>query len=162
MTMQPKYKDFLTNELPKQLRTLSADQAPNFGLMTAHHMVEHLIYVTKSMMKRMGEPEGEPTKSQLYFRKFVDAGCPFEYRPKEDAKVNDLRTGSIEEAVKILEGATDKLYGLFESNPDHKSYNPMMGEFNLSELELFFYQHGRWHLHQFGLVKEFTPVAAES
>ncbi|MEL7220987.1 MAG: hypothetical protein AAGJ93_06690, partial [Bacteroidota bacterium] len=141
--MQPKYQDFITNELPQKLRTLAAEQPPNFGLMTAHHMVEHLIYVTKSMMKRRGEPEGELTKSQLYFRKFLDAGCPFEYRPREGAKVNDLRTASIEEAIQILEGANEKFYALFASNPEHKSYSDMMGEFNMSELELFNYQHGR-------------------
>lgn len=156
--MQLKYQNFILKELPQKLRTLTADQAPNFGLMTAHHMVEHLIYVTKTMMKRKGEPEAELTKSQLYFRKFVDAGCPFEYRPREGAKVNDLRTGSIAEAIQILEGANEKFYGLFESSPDFKSYNPMMGEFTLDELELFNYQHGRWHCHQFGLIEVFEPA----
>ena len=156
--MTPKYKEFLTLELPTKLATLQANQTPNFGIMTAHHMVEHLVYVTKSLLKRKGEPEAELNKSQVYFRKFIEAGAPFQYRPKEGATVNDLRTASMEEAIQILSAATQKLYILFESNPDHKSYNSMMGEFNLTELELFYYQHGRWHLHQFGLIEEFTPV----
>ncbi len=156
--MAPKHKDFLSKELPAKLRTLQGNQAPNFGLMTAHHMVEHLIFTTKSLAKRRGEPEGEPNKSQVYFRKFMDAGCPFEHRPKEDATLNELRTENIEEAIKILEEATEKFYDLFESNPTHKSYNQMTGEFNLAELELFNYQHGRWHLYQFGLIEEFATV----
>jgi len=157
--MKPAYKDFLLTELPAQLRTLSASQAPNFGQMTAHHMVEHLIYVTKSLQKRHGEPEAEPTKSQLYFRNFLEKGCPFEHRPNEGAVLNDLRTESVEAAVLILEKATKKFYHLFETNPNLKSYNPMMGEFNLAEIELFNYQHGRWHLHQFGIIEEFAPLA---
>ena len=156
--MTPKYKDFLTSELLTKLRTLSENQAPNFGIMTAHHMVEHLIYVTKSISRRIGEPEAELNKSQRYFRKFIEAGAPFEHRPKEGDTLNELRTANIEEAVQILETATDEFYKLFESNPDHKSYNPMMGEFNLSELELFNYQHGRWHLYQFGLIEDFAPI----
>lgn len=156
--MAPKYKDFLTKELPAKLSTLPGNQAPNFGLMTAHHMVEHLIYTTKSLSKRRGEPEAELNKSQAYFRKFMDKGCPFEHRPKEDATLNELRTQSIEEAIKILDGAINQFYDLFQSNPNHKSYNQMTGEFNLSELELFNYQHGRWHLYQFGLIEEFTAV----
>jgi len=156
--MKPKFKDFLLKELPLKLRTLPADQAPNFGLMTAHHMVEHLIFVTKSMQKRRGEPEKELNKSQLFFRKFIETGCPFEYKPNEDGSLNDLRTESIEAAVKILETATVKFYDLFESTPNHKSYNAMMGEFNLEELELFNYQHGRWHLHQFGIIEKFAPL----
>ncbi len=160
-TMTPKYKDFLSKELPAKLRTLAGNQAPNFGLMTAQHMVEHLVYVTKSLSKRRGEPEAEMSKSQHYFRKFINAGCPFEHRPKEGASkadLKDLRSASIEEAIQGLEAATVQFYALFESNPAHKSYNPMMGEFNLAELELFNYQHGRWHLHQFGVIEEFSAV----
>ncbi len=156
--MSPTYQSFLTQELPNQLRTLEATQQPNFGIMTAHHMVEHLVYVTKVLSRRKGKPEGEPTKSQRYFRKFIESGCPFEYRPKEGATVNDLRTSTIGEAIQLLEMAIQNYYELFETNPEFKSYNPMMGEFNLSEIELFMYQHGRWHLHQFGLVEVFEAI----
>ena len=157
--MQPKYKSFMVTELIEKLKTLNGDQAPNFGLMTAHHMVEHLIYVTKSMSKRRGEPSGETNKSQQYFRAFLDNGCPFEYRPKEDAKLSDLRSENISQAIEGLEAANADFYSLFESNPDYKSYNEMTGEFNLSELETFNYQHARWHMFQFGLIEEFTPLS---
>ena len=62
--------------------------------------------------------------------------------------------------LRLTDTFSDKehFYSLFESNPDHKSYNAMMGEFNLAELELFNYQHGRWHLHQFGIIEEFAPL----
>ena len=161
--MKPKYKDFLSKELPTMLRQLEGSQAPNFGLMTAQHMVEHLTYVTKTFMKRHGEPEGELTKSQLYFQKFIAKGCPFAYRPKEGVTKDDLsalRSANIEAAIQDLEAATTRFYTLFEESPNHKSYNAMMGEFNMEQLELFAYQHGRWHAHQFGLIEEFTAVAA--
>ncbi len=156
--MEPRYKTFLTQELPSKLKTLKGDQAPNFGLMTAHHMVEHLIFVTKTTMKRHGEPPAELNKSQLYFRKFIDKGAPFEYRPKEGATLNDLRTDGIEVAIGILETAIAKFYDLFDTNPAFKSYNDLMGEFNMEELEFFHYQHYRWHLFQFGLIEEFAAV----
>ena len=159
--MTPKYKDFLTKELPAILRTLPGDQEPNFGLMTAQHAVEHLIYVTKSMSKRRGEPSGELNKSQLYFRKFLAGGCKFEHRPKEGvtkADLSELRSPNMEAAIQGLEAAAAQFYNLWDSNSAHKSYNEMMGEFNMAELELFQYQHGRWHAHQFGLVKEFAAV----
>jgi len=157
--MAPQFKAFVTSELPAQLRTLTATQAPNFGLMTAHHMVEHLVYVTKSLPKRHGEPGGEPNKSQLYFRKFIESGCPFEHRPKPDATLNALRTSSMEEAIQLLEGANERFYTLFDSHPDYTSYNSRMGSFNLAELETFLYQHGRWHLHQFGIIEVFEPLS---
>jgi len=161
--MIPEYKDFLTTELPAMLRTLAGDQEPNFGLMTAQHMVEHLTYVTKVFMKRVGEPEAEMTKSQLYFQKFMAKGCPFQYRPKEGvtkADLNALRSPDMETAIQGLEAATKQFYAHSEENPTFKSYNPMMGEFTTDQLELFAYQHGRWHAHQFGLIEEFGAVAA--
>jgi 2-haloacid dehalogenase len=158
---QPKYKNFLTKDLPQMLRKLTADQAPNFGLMSGQHMVEHLIYTTKSIMKRIGEPEGELTKSQRYFRKFIEKGAPFEHRPKPNltkADLSPLRSPNIEAAIQGLEAAIQKFYDLFDSNPDFISYNPMMGSFNMAELELFNYQHGRWHAYQFGLIEQFDKV----
>lgn len=160
-TMTPKHKDFLTKDLPTMFRNLKGDQEPNFGLMTAQHMVEHLIYVMKSMPKRRGEPAAELNKSQQYFRKFLDKGCPFQYRPKEGvskADLKELRSPDMETAIQGLEAATTQFYELFEATPDHKSYNEMMGEFDMSELELFAYQHGRWHAHQFGLIEEFAAA----
>ena len=156
--MSQQYKSFITEEFPRKLRMLKSDQPPNFGLMTAHHMVEHLIFVTKTTMKRHGEPTGELNKSQQYFRKFMEKGAPFEYRPKEGAKLNPLRTESIEAAIDILESAIKKFYELFDTNPNFTSYSDMMGEFTMAELEFFHYQHYRWHLFQFGLIPEFEAV----
>ncbi len=153
--MQPKYKDFMTQTLPTMLKTLPSDQEPNFGLMSAQHMVEHLIYVVKVTMKRRGEPEAEPTKSQLYFRKFIENGAVFQHRPKKGASkadLSELRMANIGAAIAGLEAAIAKFYALYEENPAFKSYNPMMGEFNMEELELFNYQHCRWHAYQFGLI----------
>ena len=162
--MTPKYKSFLQTELPTLLRSLPADREPNFGLMTPQHMVEHLTYVTKVMQKRRGEPTGELNKSQRYFRKFIDNGAPFEHRPKPNvtkADLSPLRSANLEEAITVLEKAINDFYELFTANPDHKSYNEMMGEFNLAELELFNYQHGRWHTYQFSLLPEFSPLKTE-
>lgn len=156
------YKRFLTTELPALLRNLEGDQAPNFGLMTAHHMVEHLIWVTKFLPKRKGEPSAELSKSQQYFRKFVDAGCPSKYKPEEGktkADLQKLRSPDIATAIQSLEQATTQFYELFEANPDHKTYNELMGEFTMDEVEMFLYQHGQWHAYQFGLVEEFAAAA---
>ena len=159
---QPKYRQFLTEELPALLRTLPVDRKANFGLMTPQHMVEHLSYVTKVMPKKQGAPPTELSKSQQYFRRFVDKGCPFEYRPRDGVTASDLsplRAVNMEAAIRDLEGAIQRLYDLWDQTPDHRSYNEMMGSFNLSELERFAYQHGRWHAYQFGLLDTFEPVA---
>lgn len=157
--MQTTYHHFLTQQLPQFLRSLAPDRAPNFGLMTPQHMVEHLTWVTKAVPKRRGEPAAEPNKSQLYFRGFIEKGAPFEHRPKAGVTLQSLRSADMSTAITELEKATAQFYELAAKNPTHVSYNDMMGAFNLDELELFLYQHGRWHAYQFGLIEEFAAVS---
>ena len=59
------HQSFLKEETLSLLQALKEDAVAKFGLMTPQHMVEHLIWVTKTTIGRKGEPEGEPTKSQL-------------------------------------------------------------------------------------------------
>lgn len=151
-------KEFLTKQLPQLIANLQPDTVPHFGLMTAQHMVEHLIWVTKSSAKRYGEPEGPPTRGQLGFRKFIDRGAIFEHRPKNKTKADlpPLKYDSLAEAVGHISEAVDRFYNQFESDPSFKAYSPMMGELSFEDLELFHYQHFRYHFWQFGLLESYV------
>lgn len=150
-------REFLTMQVPQILTNLKEDVVPQFGLMTPQHMVEHLTWVTKSSLARMSEPEPELSKSQLGFRKFIDKGAVFKHRPSDKTKedLQDLKYGSLAEAIDKVPDAVDRLYQTFEKNPDFKSYNPMMGEFSFEDHELFHYQHYKYHFFQFGLIDSY-------
>lgn len=153
------HQSFLKGEALSLLQELKEDALASFGLMTPQHMVEHLIWVTKTTIGRKGEPDGEPTKSQLYFQKFINNGAVFQYRPKEGASKEDLKAlkyGSLEEAIAQVGPAIDRFYQYYEENPGAIAYNPIMGELTQEQLETFHAQHYRWHLHQFGLIEEFA------
>jgi len=156
-------KEFLVNQVPDLLKELKAEAEPNFGLMSPQHMVEHLIWVTKSSLKRAGEPAAELNKSQSYFRKFLDSGAKFKHRPKEGQTKDDLaklRYGSLEEAIAEVPKATDRLFTTFQENPSYKSYNEMMGEFDKNDHELMHYEHFKWHLYQFGIIEKYLEDEA--
>ena len=150
-------KDFLTKKVPELLKQLKPDTEPAFGLMTPQHMVEHLTWAAKSSVKRYGEPTSEPTKGQLGFKRFIEKGAIFQHRPSDRTKADlpALRYASLEEAVSHIPEAVDRFYRHFESNPGYKAFSPMMGELSFEELELFHYQHYRFHLWQFGLLEEY-------
>lgn len=149
-------KSFLKNEVLPLLVNLKADTPAKFGIMTPQHMVEHLIWVTKATIGRKGEKPEEPSKSHLYFQKFITKGAIFKHQPKEDAKVGELKYASLQEAIANVAPAVERFYQHFEDNPSALCYNPMMGEMNQEQLELFHSQHYRWHLYQFGLIEEFA------
>ncbi len=153
------HQSFLKGDALSLLQDLKEDAVAKFGILTPQHMVEHLIWVTKTTIGRKGEPEGAPTKSHLYFQKFINDGAIFQYRPKEGASSADLKPlkyGSLQEAIAQVAPAIDRLYQYYEENPGAMAYNPIMGELTQAQLELFHAQHYRWHLYQFGLIEVFA------
>ena len=150
-------KTFMLNEVLPLLKTLHADKVGNFGLMTPQHMVEHLVVTLKSAVLRRGEPENPPTKGQLGFQRFIAKGAILEHRPsdKTAADLPPLKYDKIEDAIEQVEVAIDRFYNHFEANPDFKCYNKFFGELGFEELELFSYNHYRYHLWQFGLIESY-------
>ncbi len=149
-------ESFLKKEVLPLLANLKEDTPPKFGIMTAQHMVEHLAWVTKATIGRKGEKPEEPTKSHLYFQKFITGGAKFKYHPKEEAKVKELKYSSLQEAIEAVGPAIERFYQHFEDNPSALCYNPMMGEMDKAQLEVFHGEHYRWHLYQFGLLEEYV------
>lgn len=150
-------KQFLKEELPKLLQDLKPDTEPNFGLMTAQHMVEHITYVVKTSLKRYGDPENPPTKRQLGFQKFIASGAVFQHRPSDKTKADlpTLKYTSLEEALKQVPVAIDRFYNHFEADPAWKAYSPFFGEMSFEQMELFHYMHLRYHCWQFGLLEAY-------
>ena len=157
MSTDKSKKEFLTQQVPELLNKLKPDTEPAFGLMTPQHMVEHLTLIVKTSVKRYGEPEAEPTKRQLGFRRFIENGAIFQHRlsDKTRADLPALKYGSLEEAASHISEALHRFYDHFEANPGFKAYSPFMGEMSFEELELFHYQHYRYHLWQFGLLEKY-------
>jgi len=147
-------KAFLTESALPLLANLKEDSVAKFGIMTPQHMVEHLVWVTKATIGRNGEKPEEPAKSHLYFQKFLAGGAKFKYQPKEGATLKELKYGSLQEAIDKVGPAIERFYQHFEDNPGALCFNPMMGEMDQGQLELFHAQHYRWHLYQFGLMEE--------
>ncbi|MEZ4883886.1 MAG: DUF1569 domain-containing protein [Chitinophagales bacterium] len=150
-------KEFLTQELPELLKGLQIDTEANFGLMTPQHMIEHIAYVVKMSIKRTGEPENPPTKGQLGFKKFIANGAILQHRPSDKSKADlpELKYSSLEKALEQVPIAVERFYTHFEAHPDTLSYNPFFGELSFEELELFHYQHLRYHAWQFGLIENY-------
>lgn len=157
MTVSTNKKEFLTAQLTSFFAALKADTEPSFGLMTPQHMVEHLIVTLKTTMKRYGEPENPPTKGQEGFKRFIAKGAVFKHRPSDKTKADlpELKYATLEEAVAKIPEAVERFYSHFEANPAYKAYTPFTGELDFAELELFHYQHFRYHLWQFGVLESY-------
>lgn len=150
-------KEFLTQRVPELLKKLSPDTEPSFGLMTPQHMIEHLTWAVKSSIKRNGDPTEPPNARQLGFKKFIENGAILKHRPSDKTKADlpALKYSSLEEALAHIPEAVNRFYEHFENNPGFVAYSPFMGELTFEELELFHFQHYRFHLWQFGLLESY-------
>ena len=151
-------RDFLVNEVPEILKKLSSDSKGNFGIMTPQHMIEHLTWVIKSSAKKFeNERESPPNKRQMGFQKFIQNGAVFQHRTS-DKTTDDLpplKYGSLEEALTHIPEAVNRFYNFWDANPDYIPYGSFMGAMPFEDLELFHYMHVRYHLWQFGLLKNY-------
>lgn len=147
-------KDFLSQEAPALLATLTEDTVPAFGLMTPQHMIEHLTSTIKASIKRYGDPDPALAEKQAGFKRFIDKGAVLQHRPsnKTAADLPAYKYETLAEAITQIPVAIDRFYTHFETQPDFMSYNRFMGELKFEEIELFHYQHVRYHLWQFGLL----------
>lgn len=148
----------MLEEVPSLLSSLDPDTEPRFGLMTAQHMVEHILNDGKYMYHRLGEPVSPLTEKQKGFQKFIDNGVPMKHRPSDKTKADlpELKFENLEAAVAEVVSLTQKFYEHFEANPDFMVYNSFMGELPFEKVELFFSQHWRYHLWQFKLIDQFS------
>lgn len=150
-------RHFLTRAVPELLDQLHADTQPAFGLMTAQHMIEHLTVVIKSSVKRYGQPQDQLSQRQEGFQRFLAKGAILKHRPSNNTRSDlpALKYDSLQEAKAEIPVAIERFYKHYEDNPNYKAYNEFFGELGFEQLELFHYQHLRYHFWQFGLLDKY-------
>lgn len=145
---------YLTIDAPVLIEKLTADQEPSFGLMTAQHMLEHLIVVTKTSIKDMGPAPDELTDKQKGFMKYVTSGAEMEHRPSDKTKADlpELRLTSLAKAQEELLNTIKRFQNDLEQRAGKAYYNPFMGVLQPEEMSSFHARHYQYHLEkQFGL-----------
>lgn len=146
--------DYFQITVPQLVEELKADQEPSFGLMTPQHMIEHLIWVTKSSIKDYGPAPVELSEGQQKFMTFIQSGKPFKYRPSDKTKddLPPLKYGSLDEALIHLPEAIDRLVTDVQTRGEKAYFNPMMGVVSPLDMLSFQQRHFVHHLeNQFGL-----------
>ena len=145
------------SELKILLKKLNGNEKPEFGLMTPQHMIEHLA---RSIRFSNGKaPQKQIFENEIAMKvKFHITQTKNEMKPGFKTpvlpidKLLDLNFENIEEAINNL--ITEiKDFELFKlENPNMKPINPVMGEMDFSDWEIFHNKHIRHHLKQFNLI----------
>lgn len=137
------------------LRNLPADRQAKWGIMTPHHMIEHL-----SGSMRMSN--GKVYLPQLIADEKIPARLEFLYSDKpfpkdlkfteEPAALKPLKTANLEAAIALLEQMLEVFDTHYLSNPSDKPIHPFFGPLTKDQWLQFHNRHWDHHFEQFGLI----------
>lgn len=142
-------------DVRKRISKLSTNDQPHWGQMTAQHMLEHLIVVTKlsygTIPGKVLTPESEWESRKVFLnnhdpfpRNFQNPALPKEPRP--------LHYPSFEAAQQKLLTELDRFDAYWDNNPESILPHPIFGPLNQQEWRQFHRKHFTHHLAQFGLA----------
>ena len=144
------FNKFLTN-----LENLKPGTQPQWGKMTAQHMVEHLITAVQMSNGKVHFKCFNPPEKLPALRRFLMSDRPLPrnfVNPVIGPDILPLQFPGLEETKEILESEINDYYNFFELNPNVKPTNVTFGELNKEEWDQFHKKHFTHHLTQFKLL----------
>ena len=144
------FNKFLTN-----LENLKSGTQPQWGKMTAQHMVEHLITAVQMSNGKVHFECFNPPEKLPTLRRFLMSDRPLPrnfVNPVIGPDNLPLQYPGLEETKEILESEINDYYKYFELNPDANPTNVTFGELNKEEWDQFHKKHFTHHLTQFKLL----------
>lgn len=145
--------DFLLNELPARLRTLTPDTMGSWGRMNAQQMVEHFILAVKNASGKLQLPVVNQGEAMEKSRAFVLSDKLFKENTKNPLIDDPLPVHypSMEAAVSKLEIELRYIVDTFQNNPGFATQNPFFGVLDFDQNIHLLHKHALHHLRQFGL-----------
>lgn len=149
---------FLSVEFPQLLRQLSADAKPAWGLMTAQHMVEHLIVTYKMSIGRIKILVISAVEDQPRLKAYLMKDNPMRRSvpsPTGNNELQPLRSGSLQEAVEKAIKETEHFLRFVKEQPDFMADHPYGGPMRADEWLFFHRKHIKHHFIQFNLIPDY-------
>jgi oxepin-CoA hydrolase/3-oxo-5,6-dehydrosuberyl-CoA semialdehyde dehydrogenase len=150
------FADIDRKYLEQKISELREDAQPQWGMMTAQHMVEHLEQWMQIGLRKMEAPLYTPEEQ---VEKYQDSLYNYHSMPKEfshphlkKGELEELRYESMADARKAFFATYDELQQFFKENPEGTAFNPVFGELNAYEWYLCERKHIHHHFGQFGLI----------
>ena len=142
--------------IKEKINALTEDSKPNWGLMTAQHIVEHFEYFYLMALEKIpGQittPEERIEKYQDWLWNYKPMPKMFEHPLLRKGETEDLRHENFETAKKALFQSYDDVRKFYKDNPDGKLLNPVYGYLGRYEMYLLERKHYLHHFGQFNLI----------
>ncbi|MEM9327464.1 MAG: aldehyde dehydrogenase family protein, partial [Bacteroidota bacterium] len=142
------------------LAKLKEDTQPEWGLMTAQHMVEHLEYFIRLAMSQepleviTPEKHMEKVQDSLWNYKPMPRG--FDHPLLRKGETEDLKCDDLEAAKQALLASWEAFQAFSREHPSVKTTHSVFGSLDWEQWELLNRKHFDHHFRQFGLITQPT------
>jgi len=144
------------NTIKEALGRLKPDTKPKWGILTPQHMVEHLEYQLLIAMEKVHTRLTTKQEHLEKYREVLYNHTPmmrgFNHPTLRKGELEDLRYGSLDEAIEGFFKAKAAYDKYFKENKGRKTLNPSFGQLSKFEWDLLRRKHIHHHFEQFGLV----------
>lgn len=155
--MENTIRTFITEEVPGLLNGLTSNSEPQWGLMDAQQMVEHVSSVFYISMHDVGLKITTPADKLEIVRGFLWNDRPmarnFFIEGVSNREPVTYKFETLDKAKTILLVSIRKFYDYYQQNPEATRIHPVFGLLNFEEWERFHFKHLQHHFSQFGLVE---------
>lgn len=143
-----------TENLLKHLNKLNSETQPQWGSMTAQHMVEHLSdSIDMSMGKKFNSleiPEDKVEKAQQFL--MSDHPIPRNVKVNFVDDTPTMRNSELELAIDEFTEKWIEFEQFFEENPNATAVHPNFGELDKAKWNQTHRKHFTHHFEQFNLI----------
>lgn len=138
------------------MNNLTEDSKPTWGIMTPQHMVEHLEWFCQIALGKIEVEQVTPEKHipKLQASLYDYRGLPknFEHPLLRKGKPEDLRYPDLDSAKQALLDGLDAVDAIYKADPLATVTNPVFGDLNEYDWELYNTKHSLHHFTQFNLI----------
>jgi len=149
-------EQFLSETWFEYLKTLSGNEKPLWGKLSAQGMVEHMA---DSVAVAYGKQSYDlQTPVELLEKAKAFAMSDKEFKPNTHNTLMSeepapLRHNNMQDAIEELHQEVTAFFSFYQNTPNHLVSNPFFGDLNYKEWVHLLYKHARHHLKQFGLIE---------
>ncbi len=156
LNMDVNFEDFMRTKAPQVIQNIKGTEMPQWGMMTVHHMIEHLVFPLNFATGVIHSPIFTPEEKLPRNKEFLHShyglmqGFKMPLLPKDENP--PLMTKSLDEAKTLLSGTIDKFLHSVDDPAFTTANHPIFGKLNRDEWLIFQYKHFMHHFMQFGLA----------
>lgn len=155
---------FFIDTLPQAVKNLTQDTTPSWGKMSAHQMIEHLLWTIKISIGTIDVPCSTPESVLPRIKTFLHNNKEMSHdfkNPLIGENLPALQYATFAEAKTALLEEINRFLDYYQSHPEAIHIHPVFGPLGKDEWQRIHFKHFFHHFLQFCMMKDSVQGIAQ-